>query len=640
MERRRRARGLRACAAAALCLLALAAVQPPADAQQRRPAPAPAPSAKDGPVSVTYGQLFKEGKTEFDDIDPATIGPLPKGYEAFGKSAYKIKTEAVAVGPHAVEFSFPSVADRAAFESLRVLHAEWDKVDEKFFWVDCAFLEEDGFKSDFNARTLTARVKYLGAFAVARLVGPFDTKMKSADLSVEIVAPEGRINGNTDAHYEIKVTNRGPDDAADIRLNGAGFSSNQFVSASAPERGNGRCRQDGSNYGCKLDLLAKGETAVFRIVLNPRENPRARTPDEGEDFNLDATAYSRVADDKNFEDNHAESWIKVYPDPNRAPAVDLLSPKQDDLFTATDEIMLSARATDPEGGVAKVLFYDGDKLIGEGIQAGKDEYRLGWTGARPGPHIVTVIVTDTGGRSDYETRGTTVNGPLTVRVEGPADGAVLKTKMRLKGDRVEVDPVKWEAVAGVGGQRIKKVTFYLQGGEMPGFGVPAGVEGRAAGVDRATGETRYAATLEGFNPGPYRLMVVAADEDGFETVSRPVSLRVSAAAPVRLSARPAERAPGQPAAYVIDAHSVFNSSLDSSAGRGGRVDFYADGKLIGTARIDGFIGFAQFVWTDAPPGAHELTAVATYDDGLASDPSPPLRLTVGKEGKKTVDSRQ
>jgi Bacterial Ig domain/Domain of unknown function DUF11 len=640
-QRRPRARGRSlSVAAAALSLLFLFAawprVLPAARAQRKVTAPA-SPAKEDGPVSVTFGQLFKEGKTDFDDLDPATVAPLPKGYEPFGKGGYKIDTEAVAVGAHVVEFAFPSVKDRATFESLRILHAEWDKVDEKAFWVDCVYTEEGAFKSDFNTRTITVSVEHLGPFAVARLVDPPPPSTGVADLSVEIVPPRERINGNTDARYEIRITNRGPDDAANISLSGAGFSSNQFVSASGPEKGHGRCKQDGSNYACKLDRLEKGETAVFRLVLNPRENPRVRFPEEGASFDLDALAYSSTEDDKNFDDNQARSVILVYPDPNRAPTVELLAPGEGDLFAAPGEIKLSARAADPEGGIAKVHFYDGQTLVGDGIAAGKDEYRFDWQGAKPGTHQVIAVVTDNGGRADYDMCHIFVNGPLTVRVESPQPETVLKTKWKLtKGEpapakdvpSIEAEGVGLEASAAVGGPRVKEVVFFLSYG-LPGMGGDLKEQGRAAGVERATGETRYTASFKQLNPTSYKLTVVAVDEDGVQTVSRPVYIRVSAVSPVRLSAEQRETAPGAPPQVVINAESVMGFSVhDADAERRTRVTFYADGKPIGTADTDSFIGRTRFVWTDATPGAHELTAVAANGDGAVSDPSPPLRFTV------------
>ena len=624
-KRRPRARGRSLSAAYASLLFLLLALWPQPTRAQRTAAPSAAPAApatKDGPVQVVFGQLFKDGKSVFDEMDPATVAPLPKGYAPFGKSGYKVETGAVAVGPHLVEFAFPSVADRAVFESLRILHAEWDKVDEKYFWVDCAYGEPGGFKADFASRAVTVRVERLGAFAVTRLVEPPQPYTAVADLSVEIVPPRGRINGNTDAPYEVRLTNRGPDDANNIQVSGAGFSSDQFVSASGPEKGNGRCKQDGSNYACKLDRLGKGETAVFRIVLNPRENPRVRYPDGGQSFDLDALAYG-VEEDKNPDDNHAESVILVYPDPNRAPTVELTAPREGDLFAAPSEIKLSARASDPEGGLARITFYDGQTVIGEGIAAGKDEYRLDWAGARPGLHSITVVAVDAGGRFEHDMCMVFVNGPLTVRVESPQSEAVIKTKWKLKGEQgVEAEPVGLEASAFVGGTRVKEVTFFLSYG-LPGMGGELKEAGRAAGVEGATGETRYTAAFRNLNPTSYKLTVVAVDEDGVQTVSRPSQVRVSAVSPVRLSAEQRDTA------VVINSERVVGNSFDEAeAGRKVRVDFYADGKLIGTADAHSFMGRARFVWSDAPPGAHGLTAVATNGDGAVSDPSPTLRFNV------------
>ena len=636
--KRLRARALLLRVAASLLLL-LAAPSPSRAQEQgptaKQPPPPSKPPTEDGPFRVTFAEVFKDGKSKFEDLDPATVAPLPKGYELFGKGGYKIESEVVAAGTHLVEFAFPSVKDRAVFESLRVLRGEWDKVDEKVYWVDCAYAEEGAFKSDFNTRTIAVQVQHLGPFAVARLVEAPKPSTAVIDLSVEIVTPRERINGNTDAHYEVRITNRGPDDARFIVLQGAGFSSDQFVSASGPERGHGRCKQDGSNYACKLDLLEKGQTAVFQFVLNPHENPRSPYPEEGQSFDFDATAYSSTERDKNYDDNHAESWIKVYPDPNRAPSVKVVSPKEGDLFAAPAAIQLAARAQDPEGGIARVTFYDNEKVIGEGIASGKDEYKFDWAGAAPGSHIVTAVVTDNGGRADYDWARVFVNGPLTVRVESPRDEAVLKTKWKVKNERVEqgvphfeveVEPVALEASASVGGTRVKKVAFLLGNGPM---GREQEAEGLAAGVDRATGETRYTASFKNLNPTLYSLTVVATDEDGVETVSRPALVRVSAASPVRLKADVNDRGPGLTQSVLINAESVVGFSLEDMEERSARVDFYAGGKLIGTRQTD-FSGRARFLWEDATPGTYDLTAVATNRHGASSDPSPPLRITVQK----------
>lgn len=626
---RHKIRFVRFCAAAILLVALAAAWQPvlvSAQSAQKESRPG---AAKDGPVSVTYHQLFKEGKITFDDLDPAKVAPLPKGYAAYNNAGYKIVTEAIAVGPHVVEFNFHSVADRAVFDSLRILHAEWDKVDERFFWVDSTIEESEEHARDFNKRTVSASAEHLGAFAVARLVEKPKPYTAEADLGVEIVAPRERIGGNTDAHFEIKLTNRGPSDATYIILHGTGFSSDQFVSATGPTQGNGRCKQDGSNFDCKLDRLEKGATAVFRVVLNPRENPRLRLPEEGQNFDLWAYATS-PEEDKNFDDNEARSDILVYPDPNRAPVVEWAAPAEGGLFVAPAEIKLSARASDPDSGLAKVQFYDSETLIGEGVPAGKDEFKIGWSGARPGIHLLTVIATDSGGRSAYDNRVVRINGPLTVRASGPQPGAVFKSKIIVKGEHeIGIEPVDVEATASIGpkGAKIKEVAFVVSY-DLPGMGKKE--LARAVGVDAATGETRYAITLKGLGPAIYTMTVVATDREGVETVSPPTRFRVTAAPAVRLSVEQRDSDLKSPADVAIRAQLTTVAHHNDPSMKGVRVDFYAGGKLIGSAMADSFVGLARFVWRDAPPGAHDVTAITTNADGAISDPSAPLRVNVQK----------
>ena len=61
------------------------------------------------------------------------------------------------------------------------------------------------------------------------------------------------------------------------------------------------------------------------------------------------------------------------------------------------------------------------------VEGARQAVERGRAHAQPGLHQVIAIVKDSGGRADYETRLVFVNGPLTVRVESPADGAVVKT---------------------------------------------------------------------------------------------------------------------------------------------------------------------------------------------------------------------
>jgi hypothetical protein len=597
----------------------------PAQAQK-----AAVPPSGDGPITVEGGQVFKQGTLNFEEVDPAKVAPMPKGWVAFKNTAYKLDYgEGVTVGPHVIRFSVASAGDRKLFDSLAILQAEWDKIDEKYFWLDRTILAPDAHAPDFNSKTISAKAERLGVFVIAQLVETQPPDRATADLSVEIVAPTEKAIANRELAYEIKITNHGPQNAAGIVLNGAGFASNEFVSATPPARGGGRCKQDGSNYGCKLDLLEKGSTAVFRLVLVPREMSRGRDGEGAQRLIVDSYVVGN-ANDPNFENNEARSDLLVSPDPNLEPQVKFNAPAEGELFVAPADIKLSVEARDPDGTLAKVEFYVGSKLLGEGEWAGKDQYGIVWHDAPPGPHQLTVMVTDDGGRQNYATMWVRVNGGLTVRVAAPLPGAAFNRTSRFKAENeIVYGPLSFEAAAFVGGsvRGIKEVAFLLRH-DTPDIGGRKEIA-KHTGADNATGDARYVATFSDLEPASYVLTVIATDVEGVESVSQPVRFRVNVAPVVKLrpvaTAGPAMTAPAD-VSLVAEVSSGEDPILGDT--RSGKVDFYADGKIIGSAPLDGFVGLAYFKWRGVPAGGYNITAIATDGNGLVSVPSAPLRLTV------------
>jgi hypothetical protein len=585
----------------------------------------------DGPVKVEGGMVFKEGELVFKEIAPEKIAPMPEGWAAYHNTAYQIDfAGGVMAGRYVIRFSAASATDRALFESLIILQAVWDKVDGKYLWRDCTIRAPEAAAPDFNAKVISAKSERLGIFVIARPVESRPRDKIVADLSVEIIAPPGAGTGNRELAYDIRVTNRGPQDAAGLMLHGSGFSSDQFVSATPPALGGGRCKQDGSNYDCRLDLLEKGATAVFRLVLVPREDARVPYPETGRPFIVLALVASDAAD-PNPDNNQARSDMLIFPDPNRAPQVEFTTPAKGEIFVAPAQIKLTAKASDPEGAPAKVEFYDGAKLIGAGKPSGNGQYEIVWRDATPGAHPLAVVVTDSGGRQNYDMTLVRINGTLTARITSPAAGASFNITSEYEGEnKIVQGPVKFEAVAYVGskGRCVKEVFFSLRE-ELPDV-ARWKQTAKHADTDEATGEARYVATFSDLIPTSYVLTAVATDCEGVETVSSPVSFRINAAPLVKL--RPVTPgAPGAPADLTLVAEVLFVSDSSTPGGRGGKVDFYADGKLIGSASLDGFTHTGTFNWRNVTAGSYHVTAVATDSNGLASAPSAPLRITVRNE---------
>jgi hypothetical protein len=94
------------------------------------------------------------------------------------------------------------------------------------------------------------------------------------------------------------------------------------------------------------------------------------------------------------------------PPANQPPSVSLTAPSNGAAFTQPAKIDLAASASDPDGTVTRVSFYDGSKLIGEDTTA---PYSLRWNVSVVGNHVVTARATDNAG-------ATTTSSPVTITV--------------------------------------------------------------------------------------------------------------------------------------------------------------------------------------------------------------------------------
>lgn len=92
-----------------------------------------------------------------------------------------------------------------------------------------------------------------------------------------------------------------------------------------------------------------------------------------------------------------------------APTVSLASPADGAQFAAGAPIAITAAASDADGTVTKVEFFDGTSKLGEATQA---PFTYTWTGAAPGSHVLSAKATD-------DSTLTTSSNSLTIAVTGP-----------------------------------------------------------------------------------------------------------------------------------------------------------------------------------------------------------------------------
>ncbi len=111
------------------------------------------------------------------------------------------------------------------------------------------------------------------------------------------------------------------------------------------------------------------------------------------DWEISATGtyklYVVAVDDKGKEGKSSEITVQVVE--QGAPEVSLTYPLDGAEIMPEEELVLTASASDEDGTVSKVSFYDGETLLAEVSQA---PFKYTWSNATPGVHEIKVVATD------------------------------------------------------------------------------------------------------------------------------------------------------------------------------------------------------------------------------------------------------
>ena len=126
---------------------------------------------------------------------------------------------------------------------------------------------------------------------------------------------------------------------------------------------------------------------------------------------------------------------------NSPPAVTLTQPTDGATFTAPATVNLAATASDPDGTVTKVEFFNGAAKLGEDTTA---PYSLTWSGVAAGTYTLTARATDNLGATTTSAASTITvsagNTPPTANITSPADGAVFAWKPTITITATASDP--------------------------------------------------------------------------------------------------------------------------------------------------------------------------------------------------------
>ena len=378
---------------------------------------------------------------------------------------------------------------------------------------------------------------------------------------------------------------------------------------------------------------------------------------------------------------------------NQPPSVQLTSPANGASFVAPASIALSANASDPNGAVTRVDFYQGNTLIGTATAA---PYTAVWSNVGAGSYTLTAKATDNAGAvttsagvSVMVTSATAltitgpVNGaslnsvsPLTVTgtFEGPSGSTVLVdneqstvwatingnayTAAFSYGQKLAIGPntitVRLARPDGTSASRAITVNGYdnpqivFTGPACDTFDAPANIVlaadaivpgGAVTQVQFSQGNTLlatiktppYQYNWTNVGPGTYSVTARATSSFG-ETVSVPRQIRIigtNTPPTVTLTAPAAGSAFTAPASVSL----AVNATDPDAGGAVRLVEYFANGTLIAATNVPPF----GAVWSNVAVGSYTVTARAT-DDRNGQTTSSPVSITVGAANQAPVVS--
>ncbi|HYG38265.1 MAG TPA: Ig-like domain-containing protein [Cytophagales bacterium] len=194
---------------------------------------------------------------------------------------------------------------------------------------------------------------------------------------------------------------------------------------------------------------------------------------------------------------------------NISPTATITSPANNAVFNAPATITLNATASDTDGTISKVEFFNGTNKLGEDLSA---PYSFTWTNVAAGSYSLTAKATDNLSASGSSSVvNITVNGnnaPI-VNITSPANNAAFNAPAT----------ITINATASDGDGSVFKVEFFNGSNKL--------------GEDLSS---PYGFTWSNVAVGNYSITAKATDNQGAVATSTPVSVAVNSTTPVQLEA--------------------------------------------------------------------------------------------------------
>lgn len=307
-------------------------------------------------------------------------------------------------------------------------------------------------------------------------------KTVRAELDVE-----GTLNGNYDSRVVVPLPNVAPTVSITAPANNASFlaGANVAIDATAADSDGTVSKVEFFQGSTKL---GEDSTSPYSYAWN----------------NVSTGSYSLTAkatDNASAATTSSAVNISVTP-PNSPPAVNITSPSNNAAFTAPATIDLQVTASDSDGSVAKVEFFEGTNKLGEDTSS---PYSFAWTNVATGNYSLTAKATDNLGTF-------TTSSAINVTVDSPANAppAVNLTNPANNATFVAPASVQLDATASDSDGSVTKVEFF-DGSTLLGEDT----------------NSPYSFTWNNVAVGNYALTAKATDNGGATTTSSAVNIAVT-----------------------------------------------------------------------------------------------------------------
>jgi hypothetical protein len=410
------------------------------------------------------------------------------------------------------------------------------------------------------------------------------TNIPAGTWSLTAIATDNRGGSTTSAPVSVTVQpNALPTAHLTAPANGASYRAPATIDFTATAA-------DSDGTVSKVDFLLNGNQ-----VATSNTAPYAATA-----TNVAAGTYSVVAraTDNDGATGNSPEIVSITVAANALPNITITSPANGASFTAPVDIPVTASASDSDGTITKVEFFDGTTLL---ATLTAPPYNFTWVNVMPGAHQLNARATDDTGGTRTATANITVAGTA-AQITAPAEGArfpapagytITTFVATSSGTITMVEFFDGATLIGTANFSAPSATINL-----PYSSVPAGTHVHTVRATHSTGTTVTS---------PPRTVVVFA----------PPSVTVTA--------------PAAGSFYVAPAVVNLSAAPSDFANPVSRVDFYAGGTLIGTSQTSPF----EFTWGNAAAGNYAITATATDSTGVSAT-SPPVSIEIASAPSVTA----